>query len=223
MKHLYVIFVFLGILLSGCKSDKPKDVNNSETKNQTENPDEDEVLLSSIQNSYNIQRFENENQVKFNVALKVSDTLFYKGYMIINTQSKQIRLLNSDTDTLLNVQYLESDYHKTLFWVAENYALPFWLKPENFQKLSSNDSLTVSTYKSDLTNTEFKVSTHPLTHIINQVEYNTDIDLKPFNKGNLNFERYITVNRIPVAMTWNIKVEETLMGEIEISRISYPN
>ena len=46
-----------------------------------------------------------------------------------------------------------------------------------------------------------------MTNIIQKIDYQTDIKPKPFEKGVLHFDRYITVNRVPVAMQWRIEVD----------------
>lgn len=221
MKYKSLIFILMVLSLSSCKSDKPDTDKNTESKELNSLSDND-MFLNSVQNAYNAKKFNSEKQVKFNAKIMVSDTIFYEGYITIQTNSPQIRLLSSKIDTILSAEDLDSNYYKTLFWVAESYALPFWSTPENFQKLSSHDSTTVSNHKSKLTNSEFKITTHPITNIIENVEYNTDISTAPFNQGRLYFDRYITVNRIPVAMKWLINVDEETKAEVEISRISYP-
>ncbi|NBC58731.1 MAG: hypothetical protein GVY05_10680 [Bacteroidetes bacterium] len=213
----------IGLLccLLSCKTDKPDEKNNSETLKNVK-VTEDQQFLNSIQSAYNTQKFNAEAKVKFNAQVNVSDTVFYDGYLILDTKSKQVRILNSKIDTTISANTIDTKHQKILLWIAETYALPFWLKSENFQKLSSNDSIALSRYQSELTNSEFKISTHPITHIIKNIEYQTDISTAPFDQGRIDLERYITVNRIPVAMEWIITKNKTVSAEVKISRISYP-
>ncbi|RRO21842.1 hypothetical protein [Flavobacteriaceae bacterium 14752] len=222
MKKIYTVIVCFSFIISSCKTDKKNSTNvNKET--QTQNISDDQRLLNSIQEAYNFSKFKKEKQVKFNVKLSVSDTILYNGFLILKPNTPEIRVLGSQIDTILNANSIESDFHKTLFFIAESYALPFWLKPDTFQKESKNDSLVTSDFTSHLTNSHFKISTHPTTHIIEKIAYKTDIKNKPFNEGKLYYDKYITVNRIPVAMKWYLEVNQQVSARVEISRISYPD
>ncbi len=222
MKKIYVVMVCFGFIILSCKPDKKntKDINK---ETQTQNISDDEKLLNAIKQAYNFSKFKKEKQVKFNAKLSVSDSILYNGFLILKPNTTEIRVLNSQIDTILNANSIESDFHKTLFFIAESYALPFWLKADTFQIESKNDSLTTSNFKSQITHSNFKIKSHPTTNIINKIDYWTDIKNKPFNEGQLYFEKYITVNRIPVAMKWYLEVNQKVSATVEVSRISYPD
>ena len=223
MKNVFVFAFCFCLILWGCKSDNPNEKQADKTNIPIRELNENEVLAQAIKNAYNTKKFEEEDQVKFNLKLKVEDTIFYNGFLTLKTDASQIYLLSSQVDTVLNVQKLKRDFDKILFWSAEVYALPFWLNSNAFKIKNKNDSLVMSKLNSKLTTSNFDLVTHPLTHIIQNIDYQTDIKTEPFNQGQLYFDRYITVNRIPVAMQWRIEVENEVKAEAEISRISYPD
>ena len=222
MKSKAFLFVFFGLFLWGCKSDKPGDNQNNNKPNKEILPSEHKSLLKGIDYAYNTQKFKAESQVKFNLDLKISDTSYFSGYVILKTDASQIKIKNSKIDKILTPKQLNSDFDKILFLMAENYAMPFWINSKDFRKQEENDSLIVSHYKSDLTSYSYEIATHTLTNIIQKIDYQTDIKTEPFEKGVLHFDRYITVNRVPVAMQWRLEVDDKVVATAEISRISYP-
>lgn len=223
MKCNFILLVCFGLFVWGCKSDKSNDNQKDITVEQTVLPSESSSLLRGIQYAYNTNKFADETQVKFNIQLKIADTSYYDGYVILKTNASSIRLLNSKIDTVLTADSLDSKFHNTMFWIAETYAMPFWLKAEYFEKQRETGNFVVSNYKSPLSKSVFKISTHPLTNIIDKIEYNTDIEIPVFNQGRLYFDKYITVNRIPVAMHWRIEADNNVIAKAKISRISYPD
>ena len=66
----------------------------------------------------------------------------------------------------------------------------------------------------------YEITTHPLTEIIQSVRMEKPKSI--FDNKTIRFEKYITVNRIPVSMLWEIYQKDEKVGEIKISRISYP-
>lgn len=222
MKFKVILFVFFGLFLWGCKSDKPDDNQDNNKQNKEILPSENKSLVKGIDYAYNTKKFKAESQVKFNLDLKISDTSYFSGYVTLKTDASKIKIQNSNIDKILISKQLNSDFDKTLFLMAESYALPFWINSKDFTKQEENDSLIFSYYKSDLTSYSYEIATHSLTNIIQKIDYQTDIKTKPFEKGVLHFDRYITVNRVPVAMQWRIEVDDKVVATAEISRISYP-
>lgn len=222
MKLKQIVIVFFVLFLWGCKSDKPVDNQDDIKINKEILPSENKSLLKGIDYAYNTKKFKAESYVKFNIDLKVADTLFFSGYVTLKTDASKIKIYGSKIDKILTPNQLNSDFDKVMYLIAESYALPFWIKPKDFRKLEENDSLIVSHYKSDLSPFAYEIATHPQTNIIQKIEYQTGIKTKPFKKGLLYFDRYITVNRVPVAMQWRIEVDGEIVATAEISRISYP-
>jgi hypothetical protein len=98
------------------------------------------------------------------------------------------------------------------------------LNPDTFNKATSeNEGFSKSTYKSSITNNTYNIYTHPLTDVIQRVEYQSEITDKPFKSGTVYFDKYITVNRVPVSLAWEFKRSNEIIAKAEITRISYPN
>mgnify|MGYP005847714009 CR=1 FL=1 len=222
MKNVFVFMCCFSLILWACKPDNPNEKQQDKTNVPIKKLNENEVLAQAIKTAYNTKKFQQETQVKFNLKLKVEDTLYFNGFVSLKTDASQIYLLSSQVDTVLNAQKLNRDFDKILFWSAEVYALPFWIQSDDFKINTKNDSLVTTHYKSNLTTSDFDLFTHPMTHIIQKLNYQMAIKTKPFDRGQLYFNRYITVNRIPVAMQWRIEVDGELKAEAKISRISYP-
>ena len=223
MRNISLLTLCLSLMLWGCKTDKSGDENIEETNNPKKTLSQNKQLVQSIQKAYNTNQFEKEAQVKFNLKLKVEDSLFFDGYVSLKTDASQLRLQTSQMDTVLNTQNLNGEFDKVLFWAAEVYALPFWFDESMFKIEAKNDTIVQSKFNSKVSSSRFQLSTHPMTHIIQKVDYQTNIKIEPFDQGQLYFDRYITVNRIPVAMQWRIEVDGEVKSEAEISRISYPD
>lgn len=222
MRFGSIFLICFWFLIWSCKTDNSNKNQSHSSKNQSVLSPKSQVVLNGVQNAYNIKKFKTETQVKFNIDLKSNQSTYYNGSINVKTDASEIQLKSLKIDTSLYPNKLDSDFDKLLFLVAECYSIPFLINQSNFRKLTKNDSLVVSDYKSSLTSFEYKIFTHPITHIVQSIDYDTDIKIEPFGRGSIFFERYITVNRIPVAMKWRIEVDGEVKAEAIISRISYP-
>lgn len=222
MKNFFLSSILICFLLSACKTDKPEKTEELKPP-EKEKLSKNERFLKRIEYAHNADKFNEEEQVKFRIKLKLKDSIFYNGDVVMKTDLSQVRFLSSTIDTVLTANRLKSENDKILYWIAECYAIGFQLNAESFNKISESDSVVVSSFRSPKTSTKFKLSTHPITNIIQKLEYDTGIDQKPFDNGSLNFNRYITVHRIPVALEWTIETGAKNAAEAEITRISYPD
>ncbi|MGX1023773.1 hypothetical protein [Psychroflexus sp. MBR-150] len=222
LRKSFVLFFCSCIISFGCQSDKAKSKSDESTSKSIDK-NRYNSTLSPLRSAYNTRAFEAEKAVKFHLKLSTEDSVFFDGNLILNTEGTEIKIKNSKLDTVLNTQKMESKFEKIVLWSAELYALPFWIQTDKALKPFEKDSLIGFKYKSRLSDTDFEIFKHPQTHIIEKVNYSTDIKTKPFDKGVLTYYKYITVNRIPVAMTWIIEGENNITAKAEISRISYPD
>lgn len=214
--------IMLCILNSvACKSDSTNNEKDTESL-LVETPTESEKHLQNITRAHNAKKFQSEPQVKFKLQFSTKDSVFFDGFVTLKTDGSKARFLNSKIDRVIQNHQLQTDLDKKLFLMAELYSMGFWIKDNNFKLLSNNDSLDLSYYRSSKSESTFKIYSHPITHVVQQVDYDTNIDQKPFKSGSLHYEKYITVNRVPVALHWNIIDDKDTIAQAEISRISYP-
>lgn len=222
MVKSYTFFLILCLILTGCKSDNQEKTDSEESIPQTEKVDDNTKLLRNIKSAHNAQKFNSEAQVKFHIKFSLKDSVFFYGFVTLKTDGSKARFMDSKIDRVVEVDKLQTELDKKLFMIAEAYTMGFWFEDDDFKILSKNDSLDISTYRSPKTQSTFKIYSHPITHVIRQIDYKTNINQKPFNLGSLYYEKYITVNRVPVALHWRILDENTNETSAEISRISYP-
>lgn len=206
-------------MLISCQSDKNKTKQNNTSAVKSQKTES--KTLTPLKSAYNYNKFKKEKFVKFNFKLIESDSVLFEGNLNLNTDASEIKFKNSRLDTVLKTNDIRSKFDKIVLWSAEIYALPFWIDSTNEFQVSKKDSLDSFKYKSELSNTTYEIFKHPQTHIIKKVKYSTDIDTKPFDNGTLTFDKYITVNRIPVAMKWKIQSDSKRHFRAEISSISY--
>lgn len=222
MKKVYFFLLLWFLILTGCKSDKEKAPVEKAVEQKTVNVDKSQRLLNNITSAHNSKKFKSEKQVQFNLKLELKDSVFFDGKVILKTDGSKVKFLDANVDKVVDADNLKTDLDKKLFMIAELYAMGFWIGTENFEVKSRNDSTDVSTFKSQRSQTDFKIYSHPLTHVVQQVDFETVIDENPFHKGKLLYQKYITVNRVPVALKWQINLDQEQVAVAEISRISYP-
>lgn len=224
MKLLLLRSLLLLIIIGqiSCKSDTPKPDDNSELKEVSKEISESEKHLQNIARAHNASKFKEEAQVKFKLKIDIRDEAFFDGFVTLKTDGSQARYLDSNIDKTLEIANLETDLDKKLYMMAELYTMGFWFDSENFNLISKSDSLDLSDYHSEKLDADYKIYSHPLTHVIQQIDFKTTIADKPFDNGSLMFDDYITVNRVPVALKWKIILNEEQIATAEISRISYP-
>jgi len=206
-----------------CKSE-PEKTKVDHKKPVVEQPSESLKHLRNIEKAHNASKFEQEEQVKFNLEVSVKDKVFFDGTVTLKTDGSKARFLDSGIDQMIESGDLSTEIDKKLHHLAELYCIGFWLQEENFSKTSSDsEDFVQAVYESADTSSTFTVFTHPLTDIVQHVEYKTGISDAPFSEATVFFDKYITVNRIPVALKWKFKVDQNQIATAEISRISYPD
>lgn len=222
MLKLYSLVLVICLILIGCKSDN-QETTVTETEEKTEKVDKSLQLLKTIKSAHNAQKFNSEQHVKFKLKLELKDSAFFDGYVTLKTDRSQVRFLDSNIDKIVDANSLKTELDKKLFMIAEIYSMGFWFDAEKFHKISENDSLNISEYNSVKSKSKYKVYSHSITNVIQYIDFETDISDEPFNSGSLYYEKYITVNRVPVALKWKIEVDQKQLATAEISRISYPD
>lgn len=222
MTNSHSLILVLCFILMACKSDKEK-TTVTESIEKTEKVDKSLQLLKSIESAHNAQKFNSEQQVNFKLKLELKDSVFFDGYVTIKTDASKVRFLDSNIDKIVEANSLETELDKKLFMIAEFYTMGFWFDADRFKKIPKNDSLVKSEYNSVKSKSQYKIYSHPITRVIQHIDFETTINDKPFNSGTLYYEKYITVNRVPVALKWKIEVDQKQIAKAEISRISYPD
>jgi hypothetical protein len=206
-----------------CKSDTPKAIDNTELNAEPTEISDSEKHLQNISRAHNASKFIEESQVRFKLKFNIKEEVFFDGFVTLKTDGSQARFLDSTINKLIESNNLKTELDKKLYWIVELYAMGFWPNTEDFNKTNSdNDDFIKATYNSPITSSTYTIYTHPLTDIVQYVEYDTDILDEPFEIGTLFYDKYITVNRIPVSLNWNIKFEDNTVAKAEITRISYP-
>lgn len=216
------LFILSLLSLYACKSD-PKDTETENAKPIVEQPSESQKHLQNIERAHNSAKFKEENQVRFNLKLSTENDVFFDGTVTLKTDGSRVRFLDSDIDEMLESGDLNTEIDKKLYHLAELYSIGFWLKKDKFKKMSSNNGDFIkAVYDSPETSSTFTVFSHPLTDIIQHLQYKTDIDAYPFDEATVFFDKYITVNRIPIALNWYFTKAKDTIARAQITRISYP-
>jgi hypothetical protein len=209
--------------LLACKSDTENIDGKVDKKQNIQKISESEKHLQNIAGAHNAKKFLEEAQVKFNLKLTIKQDVFFDGIVSLKTDGSKAKFSGSNIDKTIIKNELESDLDKKLYFLAEIYATGFWYEQENFDKLESEgEEFKKAVYESLISKTNFTIYSHPLTDIVQFIDYKTGISEAPFNKGRLYFDRYITVNRVPVPLNWTFKSGGEIIAEAKISRISYP-
>lgn len=216
------LFILSLLSLYACKSD-PKDTETENAKPIVEQPSESQKHLQNIERAHNSAKFKEENQVRFNLKLSTEDDVFFDGAVTLKTDGSKARFLDSGIDQTIKSDDLSNEIDKKLYHLAELYCIGFWLQEDNFSKTSSvSEDFVQAVYDSPETSSTFTVFSHPLTDIIQHLQYKTDIDAYPFDEATVFFDKYITVNRIPVALNWYFTKAKDTIARAQITRISYP-
>ena len=221
------ILVLVVLSLLACRTDNKEDNENSGNKNLTEAVEEiseSDKYLEKIKRAHNASKFAKEEQVKFKLKLDIGDDVFFDGFVTLKTNGSKARFLDSNIDRVVDRDNISTTLDKKLYWLAEIYTIGFWLEADNF-KISNGEieEYSKSIYKSPITSNTYTIYSHPLTDVIQYVEYITKIPDQPFNSGTVYFDKYITVNRVPVSLAWEFKRDNEIIAKAEITRISYPD
>lgn len=207
-----------------CKSDDSKKDKEQQPGEEVEVVSQSEKHLQNIFRAHNGSKFKSEDYVRFQLKFKFKDDAFFEGFMTIKTNGSKIRFLDSNTDKIIESANLQTELDQQLFWLAELYSMGFWLDQDDFETLkNTNEDYVKAVYSSKYSSSVYKVYTHPLTAIIQHVDYTTHIPGDPFNSGTVFYEKYITVNRIPVPLRWTFIKQKDTIAKAEITRISYPD
>jgi len=191
----------------------------SKVESQSSTP-KNSGLNARIGSAYNVKKFSSESVLKYSVDLSFSDTTFYKGAITYNILENKIDLKPNKGQFDENTATEEGEFADALTDLNDIYTLPFFLQNESITTLEANDSIVRSRFTSGSSKATFEMATHPLTEIIQSVKMQKPGSI--FHNSTITFDKYITVNRIPVSMRWDIFKEGKRVGEVKISRISYP-
>jgi len=217
-----IVILFLNLL--ACKSDKEKDNYNSSSIETIKDKSESEKHLENIKRAHNASKFSQEEQVKFKLKLSFENGVFFDGFITLKTNGSKARFLDSNIDKIVESDNISTELEQKLYWLTELYTLGFWLEKDQFNKVNSeSEDFIKSIYKSPMTSNIYTIYSHPLTDVIQYVDYKTGLSDQPFNYGVVYFDKYITVNRVPVSLVWEFKLEKDKVAKAEISRISYPD
>ena len=181
---------------------------------------ESEQLSTRIEKAYNIDKYKTETFLKYSVDVNLNDDTYAKAVLKYNILERILNVKANGVQSTMTNTSEKTEQEEFLFDLNEIYTLPFLIQNENFQLISKNDSIVTSKYASDQTRISYTINTHPLTEIIQSL--NLDKDGSILDDTTINFEKFITVNRIPVSMIWNIYRDDKQIGAVNISRISYP-
>lgn len=217
---LFSILTLFVFLCWSCQKDNKKE---TKTESPIENPGPKSKpldLSTKIGSAYNIAKFKAETKLRYSAEVKISDTLYFKGTMEYNISEKTLTVKTGQEDFSISNYPESTPKEQFLFQLNEIYTLPFNLKKETFKPLDQNDSMTTSLFKAENTKISYTLNTHPLTEIIQSLK--TENATPVFDDATIVFNKYITVNRIPVSMLWEIYKDDEKVGEVKISRISYP-
>ncbi len=216
------LFSFILIIcIISCKSDKKQLKIENEKPIDNQNS-ESAKHLQNVARAHNAEKFKSEEQVKFNLEFSTADEVMFNGTITLKTDGAKARFLDSKVNQVIEKNNLNSNSDQKLFFLAEIYATGFWFDQDTFKKIKSQDSEFFKATYTSFSQTAYTIYTHPLTDIVQHLDYNTKISEEPFNKGTIYFEKYITVNRVPVPLIWTFKSGDDITAQAKISRISYP-
>jgi hypothetical protein len=216
----FLLLSFLVLIIS-CKTDNKNKQDSDSEKTSVSLKNAHELLKASIANAYNIEKFKAENSLRYNVKFSLADTLYLENTLIYNIVDNKLYTRKNSAKTEIDLSSANVE-GKVLYLLNDIYTLPFNLKNGELEKINSSDSLQTSLFYSEAKGLDFKLVTHPITDIIQSIDVKTNDAEMPLHNTTVNFKKYITVNRIPVSMLWEITKNEEFIGQIKISRISYP-
>lgn len=219
---IYILVILT--IIYGCKSDVNKNEEKSAANKELEISPETQKHFQNIQRAHNSKKFKEENTVKFKLKLTVGEKVFYDDFIYPKTDLSKLKINENQSVKLIEQNNLKNDYEKKMYFLSEIYAIAFIMNIDDFKKVSSkNDNFFKATFNSNETGTAYEILSHPITDIIQQINYKTNLTGHPFESGSVVFDKYITVNRIPVPLFWTFKNGEQVVAKAEISRISYPD
>ena len=215
--------LFFFISFVACKSDKKENEDLKIENDVVHKQSESEKHLQNILRAHNATKFKEENQVKFNLEISMTDEIFFNGFVTLKTDGSKARFLDSNTDRIVHRNNLNSELDKKLYHLATLYGMGFWLNEDKFEKQTSDqDNFNHAVFETSVNSSTFNISTHPLTDILQNVTYKTNISEPPFNEATVHYDKYITVNRVPVALNWYFVDQTDTIATAKVSRISYP-
>jgi len=219
-RKIYLIMVILSVI--ACISDSKTEQIDVD-KESSKEIKASKGYLQSIAKAHNADKFKQENQVKFNLKFDVGIKNFFDGVVVLKTDGSKVKFTGSDIKKIIEQKTIKSELDKKLFFLIELYTTGFWYDEGSFSKINSESKdFSVANIESGITNNNYTIYCHPLTDIVQYIEYETKIEDSPFDKGTLHFDRYITVNRVPVPLNWIFKSGTDTIAKAKISRISYP-
>jgi hypothetical protein len=217
---LFTIVSLIILLCCSCQKDI-KQKAEKETVIEKQSPKPKALGLNArIGNAYNVKKFQSESFLKYSVDISFLDTTYFKGTLTYNILKESLNVKKNNGEFDLDNNPQDAEVLDLLSDLNSIYTLPFYLDNENLNTIQTNDSIVKSKFTSSISKLTYEINTHPLTEIIQSIKIENPKSI--FHNSTIRFDRYITVNRIPVAMLWEIFKEDEMLGQVKISRISYP-
>ena len=212
--------IVLLLLIISCQKEKQNDPEQNLKLESSEPVSRSKQLIQRIANTYNIAKYKSESYLKYSFDFTLDEKTYAKGVMKYSIVDEDLNVRIEGKELNISKDSIRSEQEYFLFELNEIYTLPFIMNEDSFKLITSNDSIVTSSYSSKISNITYELSTHPLTEILQDVKSNGGNSV--LNGTRLKFDKYITVNRIPVSMLWEIYNEDEVIGNVKISRISYP-
>jgi len=247
MKHVYFLVSLVLFALHSCntKSSEPSEENKDESaEKQSEqrlgNSTEHTKLYKTYADINNLEKFKSEAEFKYNIKLAFStqDMQGFSGTIHAKTNfSKALLKLNSGEVLYYQDNQLYADPEaKQIVHPMEILnisSLPLVMQGSDYTPVAKTkveiDSTTYDQLSLDYnginslpTQLESVLSSQT-THLIQSATY-TSRSNSIFGQGELDvqIDRYITVNKVPIALHLAISTNQEPLANIQISRISYP-
>jgi len=216
---LFTILTIAVLFCGSCQKEKKNEIKNEVNAEKQSAISPSEKLSNRIENAYNIKTFQTKNSLKYTAELTISDTLYFKGTFTYAIPTGVLNVKAEEQELSIAPDAERSQREEFLYHLNEIYILPFVLNKEVFKLIERTDSIVTSGFDSKSSKLSYTLTTHPLTEIIQSLKIDNAASV--FDSATIRFDKYITVNRIPVSMHWKLYKRESPFAEVKISRISY--
>ncbi|WP_127846441.1 hypothetical protein [Psychroflexus aestuariivivens] len=248
MKHLYFLSIFSLFILVSCNSksskDSEKQQNEVEKTKQTKKshkiaPDH-KRLYKTYADINNLEKFNEESEFQYNIEVKFEkdNSKDFSGTIQSKTDFSDIKLkLDSGKSFFYkNGEFYgnpKNDLRINPFEIINMTSLPFAMQNLNYEAekkiiVEDNDKKynVLSLGYEDLKPSPIQiksVTSSATTNLLQSAKLETKSSTILENGVfEINFDRYITVNKIPIALNLNLFSNEKKIATITVSRISYP-
>lgn len=240
--HLLCCFSLLLVVACG-KSEKEKESNRDKENKVERTVSSSERYLKSVENVHKKEDFLKEDLVSFKFDVKLSEKEL-QGKVVARTNMAEFSVELSDgsvwyynsLNDLFSAEVNDKEIEQLLSFVVGGYFTFYSISGENytytdkekkeflereFSKVSLNNSASKRFFPQ-----EFTVFVEDRTSMLKGTSRNHP--LKKRQPIFLQYDKFITVNRIPVSLSWQFfeSTKDNLMskniGEAKITAISYP-